>query len=639
MIETREYAFSKPEYRRFLRRLSIERHARPFVIGCFLVATIAVSQCSNDLSSGVWSVLVDWAPVMLIFVIWALWALVFTPVRLSNAPSATSDYLEQKLVFGLDTLNVEVADGSRYEIPYASITRMDRLEEFILIRQDSGAINGVPLRAFSDYDAAEAAVGLFERAEKKPVLEETPSGEPSQMQTGLLSGLRQNLSAGLRLIMFKTVDRNAFSINSDQLIVLSLVVLLITIVGQYFAINGDVDFSAYGFQTDATTLLLLLLAVYLVGRVLGCPSCFLPFAVMVLSIDPWITAFQSTAQIIGAVNAELYFVMAYVQFGAFVWYVLIWVRVAGAIFRPRIRGVAVSLLLLFVAVVMPTTVLPVNEFWYERFDEPEFPDINVENVFYQQVGMVSDAVSTLKEQRAGVIDLYHVGFGSYASQSVFRREIGHVKQVLDERFDTAGRSLSLVNHIDSVSDTPIASASNLSMALKGVAGKMDVDEDVLFLYLTSHGSQDGELSVSFWPLPLNTLAAQGLRDMLDESGIRWRVVIVSACYSGTFINALKDKNTLVITAAAHDRNSFGCSNENEYTYFGEAYFKHALQKTSSFIEAYSLAKEMVAERERIERLQPSHPSIEVGEKIRGHLAELERRLVRADRSLVGFADQ
>jgi hypothetical protein len=101
---------------------------------------------------------------------------------------------------------------------------------------------------------------------------------------------------------------------------------------------------------------------------------------------------------------------------------------------------------------------------------------------------------------------------------------------------------------------------------------MDPDEDILMLFLTSHGSEDHELAVDFWPLELNTIKPEDLRKALDEAGIRFRVLVISACYSGGFLPALSDDNTLIMAAAAADRQSFGCANENEYTYFGRALF-------------------------------------------------------------------
>jgi len=103
--------------------------------------------------------------------------------------------------------------------------------------------------------------------------------------------------------------------------------------------------------------------------------------------------------------------------------------------------------------------------------------------------------------------------------------------------------------------------------------------------------------------------------MLQQSGVKWRVIVVSACYAGGFIEPLRDENSVVITAAAQDRSSFGCEPDREFTYFGEAYFRDALARTRSFTGAFELAKEIVAKKEADEKLTPSLPQMWVGPAI------------------------
>ena len=103
-------------------------------------------------------------------------------------------------------------------------------------------------------------------------------------------------------------------------------------------------------------------------------------------------------------------------------------------------------------------------------------------------------------------------------------------------------------------------------------------------------------------------------------------MVVSACYSGGFVEPLKDANTVVITAADAVSTSFGCAHGNDFTYFGRAYFSDGLARTFSFAEAFEAARRAVGERERAERLDPSSPQIWIGAAIRDKLAALERRL-------------
>ena len=93
------------------------------------------------------------------------------------------------------------------------------------------------------------------------------------------------------------------------------------------------------------------------------------------------------------------------------------------------------------------------------------------------------------------------------------------------------------------------------------------------------------------------------------------MIVVSACYSGGFVEPLRDNNTIVITAAAPDRTSFGCESGRDFTYFGEAFFRDALAKTASFTEAFEIARQIVSQREAAERLPASAPQISVGRSI------------------------
>jgi hypothetical protein len=268
---------------------------------------------------------------------------------------------------------------------------------------------------------------------------------------------------------------------------------------------------------------------------------------------------------------------------------------------------------LTVPAVVPPPVTPVAQ------------GVNVEQVYYAQYRLIAKATRALAPQRPGVTDLYFVGFAGDAGQDVFLREIRSVRTLFDERFDTRGRAVTLVNNRATVASEPLASTHNLLAALAQVSARMDPDEDVLFLFLTTHGTP-GVLSVEFPPLQLNSLTARNLKKMLDDAGIKWRVIVISACYSGSFIQPLRTETSLIVTASRSDRVSFGCSHENDFTYFGRAYFDEALRRTYSFIDAHADASKKVGQWESTEELKPSLPQIHIGAAIRPKLAEIEARL-------------
>ena len=278
-------------------------------------------------------------------------------------------------------------------------------------------------------------------------------------------------------------------------------------------------------------------------------------------------------------------------------------------------------------------------FWYPtRAAETTQADtswVDTEDTYYAQPRLLGAALAALKPGRRGIAALYFLGFAGTAGQDVFLKEVRAAQRLFDERFGTRGRSLLLVNNPDTVEKIPVASVTNLRAALAGMARKMNVDEDVLFLFLTSHGSPH-RFSVDFPALDLDSLSDTDLKDMLDRSGIKWRVLVISACYSGSFVDALKDERTLVVTAAAADKTSFGCSNENDFTYFGDAYINTALREDFSFVAAFERAKDIIARREAAENLTPSEPQIYLGAAMKTKLHQVERRF--AKRRLAAMAE-
>ncbi|MFM9969416.1 MAG: C13 family peptidase [Burkholderiales bacterium] len=228
---------------------------------------------------------------------------------------------------------------------------------------------------------------------------------------------------------------------------------------------------------------------------------------------------------------------------------------------------------------------------------------NVELALYSQRPLLERALSALSTREAGRINMYLLAVGGDGTEEVFRREVQYVREQFDRDFGTRGRSLALVNSRTTVATLPMATHTSLRESLKAIAAKMNRDEDILFLFLTSHGSKDHELALNQNNMGLRGLPAKELGQMLRESNVRWKVVVVSACYGGGFVDHLKDDHTLVIAAARHDRASFGCADENDFTYFGRAYFKESLPSSNSFEEAFGKADVLVRQWEQRDHQQ------------------------------------
>jgi hypothetical protein len=296
--------------------------------------------------------------------------------------------------------------------------------------------------------------------------------------------------------------------------------------------------------------------------------------------------------------------------------------------RRRILALAP---LLAAVLALPLALVPRDEQLWIAPPAPvdfgaKYEALTAEEAFYQQPRLLERALQALKPQRGGATDLYFVGVGGDAEQSVFLKEVRAVEAMMAQRFGAAGRSIALINSYRSAMDYPVASVTALQQSLRRIGELMDRDDDILFLFLTSHGSSEHEFVLDFWPLRFKPLTPQVLKRMLDEAGIRWRVIVVSACYSGGYIGPLQDEQTVVISAAAADKSSFGCSDENDWTYFGRAFFQEALRDDGDLEQAFKSARRTIAQREEEEEIDAaSDPQIAAAPKMlakwRSFLAE------------------
>jgi hypothetical protein len=290
--------------------------------------------------------------------------------------------------------------------------------------------------------------------------------------------------------------------------------------------------------------------------------------------------------------------------------------------RALVSGIVVMLGLLWV-----TDWLYVDpSVWMTREDEAEASNENVgteaEELLFSQAARIDAAVDAIEPARDGSPAVFFLGFAGYAEQRVFAEEIQLAARVVGKRYGSGKRSIFLINDRRSLDAHPLASLTGLRHALRRLARKMDAERDVLFLALSSHGEVD-TLSVSNRSLMLQDLVATDLAAALQESGIKWRVIVISACHAGSFIDELRNANTIVITASAAEKTSFGCSDERELTYFGEAFYRDALPGAKSLRDAFETAKADIAEREKREDIEEaSDPQAFFGEAIERHLTTL-----------------
>ena len=263
-------------------------------------------------------------------------------------------------------------------------------------------------------------------------------------------------------------------------------------------------------------------------------------------------------------------------------------------------------------------------------DQPIFKQIPVEPVLeeaalYEQPRLLQEALERIDPSIPGKSDWYFMGVAGFSGQDVFRSEINKVRELFDVRFGTSGHSLALINNDYTWLDEPIATKTSILRGLKTIGQQMNADEDVLFFTLSSHGNEN-IVQLANPPLAMDNLDAAWLREALDASGIRWRVIVVSACYSGSFIDELASPTTVIITASAADKMSFGCTNSAEMTYFGQAFFAESLRENTSFSDAFKDAAYRVRERELYMGFEPSEPQMVIGSLMETALPAFEQVL-------------
>lgn len=243
-----------------------------------------------------------------------------------------------------------------------------------------------------------------------------------------------------------------------------------------------------------------------------------------------------------------------------------------------------------------------------------------------QAKLMQSALEGLAPQRPGRQDVYLLT-AAFWGEPVFESEASQGAARLTERLGARGRSVILSMGDGGLADSqyPEATPDNVLAALGRIGELIDPNEDLVVVFLTSHGAPDGSIVIQEAGRSRGVLRPAHLRDAFADAGIRNRVVIVSSCFSGAFIAPLVSDSTIVLTAAAHNRSSFGCQPQREWTYFGDAFFAESWGSGVSMLDAFDRAKTLIGEWERRDNLTPpSNPQAYVGARARDMLARAER---------------
>lgn len=251
----------------------------------------------------------------------------------------------------------------------------------------------------------------------------------------------------------------------------------------------------------------------------------------------------------------------------------------------------------------------------------------------EQQRRLDAALAALPRQTPGTPEAYVLTI-ALDSDPVFAREAREAARVLGARYNAQGRTLTLAGPDGTRDDHPHGSITALLLAISHIGSLIDPAEDSLVLYTTSHGMDLG-LAYHYGDSGYGILSPASLKAALEEAGIRRRVLIISACYSGVFVPALASPDTAILTAAASTRTSFGCVAENDWTFFGDALINRALRQPVALEEAARMAGRSVAEWETQARYLASLPQVSIGPEVGTWLPALEAGKPRIASAPVG----
>jgi peptidase C13-like protein len=456
-------------------------------------------------------------------------------------------------------------------------------------------------------------------------------------------GLVLKLS-GRATIWRMTSDPHPAGLASLLIIAAALVALRVAL--QFVSTGADADFNAYGLNAViawlaletaiaallipaawrttalAAMLVLLLIAEFIIGTISIAFSRLPP----VPGLDAfWLGHFWPTAAIfvcasiwwIGAMTAVMRSVVPGQPFAAFGRVVALWAAlIALTVVVPHEQ--------VFVADGSDVHTANVWDYLFPRHlareEDDEAPAADATATIDQsQRELLKAQIDRLAPAKQDGTSIYALGVAGWADQDVFLKEMDGGLAALGGILPIQGHTLRLVNHRETTESAPLANQRNFAAAVHDVGAVMNKDADILVLLMTSHGTPSG-FALRLPNEVTSELTPQEVAGTLAKEGIKNRIVIVSACYSGTFIPPLANDDTIVLTASDAKNASFGCAPERDWTYFGDAFFRQSLRPGWDLQHAFDNARVLISGWELMDRAPPSNPQGHFGPALVGKLA-------------------
>jgi Peptidase C13 family len=260
-------------------------------------------------------------------------------------------------------------------------------------------------------------------------------------------------------------------------------------------------------------------------------------------------------------------------------------------------------------------------------DPKRYAQAMTEDTFTLQSQMFEGMLDNFEPERPNEEDIYFLGVSGEAGNPLYLNEAERALEAMRDVYGTDGRAGILANNASNNARYPFATHSNIEATLNHIAELIDVEDDILFLFLSSRGTQSPSLVLSQPGLILADIDPKGLKKALDDAQIKWRIIVISACYSGGFIPSLADSKTLIITSSDGTDKGLGCAPNKNETWFSKIFFEEGLKKSLGITTAFHATYEILKKQQGADQYS-GLPQMALGEEMKHKLAVLESRVLQ-----------
>lgn len=203
------------------------------------------------------------------------------------------------------------------------------------------------------------------------------------------------------------------------------------------------------------------------------------------------------------------------------------------------------------------------------------------------------------------------GFAMDDRSEAFRHDV-LLAEVVAHQIDPQAVVFKLVNPVPGQeADLPYATKENTEAVLKTL-GELARPQDKVMLLMSTHGNV-GLLAVHAGRAPIGAVRTADLQRWLEPLRGQPTFLVISSCYSGSFIEPLRQVSRMILTASAKDRASFGCQPNSNNTFFVKELLRQPTLLTQSVRQLMTHASAGVATLETKMGLSPpSSPSFFFG---------------------------